>query len=263
MPDSNNTPREPLPLFGQKDILHDIETVQAKWAREQARRRAIMVKVFIAGGIILSILLGLLFYKIHQIAAFRQALLEEEQNKYKPIGYQNAKIHIISYANDSSLAAEEILREAVDNKPSEFYIEFKSLEGVDGEEVEKALGKFQPGIVINGQYQFTIKDDKGNDKVVKLLDDTGFTYKAHELAAIVNMVHAQIYGESYLRPVHSPKQSIPIEGIDTDSEEEAPPAPKNDHDHDHETEDNEAHEGVLPRTPMNPNELLVPKLDKN
>jgi len=262
MPDSNKTPQDPQSLFGQKDILHDIETVQAKWAREQVRRRALMVKVFIVGGIFLFLAIGGVIHRIYQLNQMRLSLEEQEQRKYLPIGYQNAKIHIISFASDSSQAAEEILREAVDNKPSEFYIEFKNLQGVDGEEVEKALGNFRPGIAINGKYKFKIIDENGKEKEVQLLDEPGFMFTVKELGIIINQIHQQIYGESYLQPVTSlfdgRTQSIQIEGIDDDSHQHEEPK-KNEQKHEEDKE--ETPEGVQERIPLSPNELLVPQLD--
>lgn len=265
MPDSNKPQPESQPLFGQNDILHDIETVQAKWAREQVRRRALMVKVFIVGGIFLFLALGSVIYKIHRQAQYRQALEEQEQRKYLPIGYRDAKIHIIIYESESSVASEELLREAVDNKPSEFYVEFKSLAGVDGEEVERALGKFRPGIIINGKYEFKIQDENGEEKVVKLLDDPGLSYKIKELGIIINQVHTQLYGDSYIQPINScfdkRTQSIPIADL-LDAETIELENAKKGHDHDHDHGDGEKlDEDMVPKIPISPSDLKVPKLD--
>lgn len=268
MPDSNKPQQESQPLFGQHDILHDIETVQAKWAREQVRRRALMVKVFIVGGILLCLALGSVIYKIHKQAQYRLSLEEQEQRKYLPIGYRDAKIHMIIYEGDSSGQAEELLREAVDNKPSEFYVEFKNLAGVDGDEVVAALGNFRPGITINGKYEFKIKDENGEEKVVKLLDDPGYMFKIKELGIIINQVHAQLYGDSYLQPITSQfgyrTQSIPIEGLE-EAETAAEAAKKthgHDHDHDHDKDKEEKlDDDMNQRISISPAELKVPKLD--
>ena len=264
MPDSNKSTQPPQSLFGEKDILHDIETVQAKWAREQVRRRALMVKVFIIGGFFLLLGLGGVIYRIYRINQMRKLYEEQEQKKFEPIGYRNAKIRIFLYANEDAEAVADLLREAVDNKPSEFYVQFRPLEGVDGEEVEKALGKFQPGITINGKYEFKIKDQDGVEKDVKLLGDPGHLFNLKELGIIINQVHQQIYGESYLQPISSlfdkRTQSIPIEGINIEETIVDEPAKKDEHDHEHEKEE-DTPEGVIERVRISAEELLVPKLD--
>ena len=271
MPDSNKTTQPPQSLFGEKDILHDIETVQAKWAREQVRRRALMVKVFIIGGIFLLVGLGAVIHRIYRINQMRKYYEEQEQKKFDPIGYRNAKIRIFLYANEDAEAVADILREAVDNKPSEFYVQFRPLEGVDGEEVEKALGKFQPGVTINGKYEFKIKDQNGVEKDVKLLGDPGHFFNLKDLGIIINQVHQQIYGESYLQPVSSlfdkRTQSIPIEGVDVDELVIKENGKLDDHDHEKEEDDHdhekeeETPDGVIERVPLSPDELIVPKLN--
>ncbi len=262
MPDSNKTTQPPQSLFGEKDILHDIETVQAKWAREQVRRRALMVKVFIIGGLFLLLGLGAVIHRIYRINQMRKYYEEQEQKKFDPIGYRNAKIRIFLYANEDAEAVADILREAVDNKPSEFYVQFRPLEGVDGEEVEKALGKFQPGVTINGKYEFKIKDQNGVEKDVKLLGDPGHFFNLKDLGIIINQVHQQIYGESYLQPVSSlfdkRTQSIPIEGVDVDELVIKENGKIDDHDHEKEEE---TPDGVIERVPLSPDELIVPKLN--
>ena len=263
MPDTKSNQSESQSLFAQKDILHDIETVQARWEREHRRRRAQMIKLFIVGGFFLTLAIGTVIYRIHLINQIRISMEEEEAKKFLPIGYRNAKIHVISYAGDTYESVENILREAVDNMPSEFYIEFKSLEGVDGEEVEKALGKFRPGIVINNQYQFTLKDDEGNDKEVKFVDDPGYSFRIKDIGIILNRVHKELYGDRYLRPINSlfdnRIQAVPIEGSEDDmSDDEQTITEKHDHDDDKEEENPE---GVVPRTPLSPDELKIPKFD--
>ena len=265
MPDSNKTTQPPQSLFGEKDILHDIETVQAKWAREQVRRRALMVKVFIIGGIFLLLALGGVIHRIYRIKQIRKYYEEQELKKFDPIGYRDAKIKIYLYANEDAEAVADLLREAVDNKPSEIHVIFKPLEGTDGEEVEKALGKFQPGITINGKYTFKLKDENGVEKEVQLLGDAGYNYKLKDLGIIINQIHQQLYGDSYLQPITSlferRTQSIPIEGIDEDAQTIQEKVPKKDeHDHDHEKE-GETPEGVIDRVEFSPSDLLVPKLD--
>jgi hypothetical protein len=263
MPDSDKNTQPPQSLFEQKDILHDIETVQAKWAREQGRRRKLMVKIFCVGGLFLFALLGCLLYRIHRQAEFRRALELQEQRKYNPIGYKDAKIHILFFFSDSSDRTEELLREAVNNKPSEFYVEFKPLEGIDGEEAEKALGTFRPGLTINGQHTFKIKDENGTEKTIQLFDEN-YSYKIKELALILNQLHQQIYGESYLLPINSQfesrVQNIEIEGVDDDSTT-VKESTKKDHDHDEEEKADLKEEGVIERQPFSPDELIVPKLD--
>ena len=265
MPDSDKNNQPPQSLFEQKDILHDIETVQAKWAREQDRRRKLMVKIFCLGGLCLFALLGSVIYRIHKQAEFRRALELQEQRKYNPIGYKDSKIHILFFFSDSSAVTEELLREAVNNKPSEFYVEFKPLAGVDGEEVEKALGKFRPGVTINGQYTFKIKDEDGTEKTIQLLDE-GHSYKGRDLAIILNQLHQQIYGESYLLPINSHferrVQNIEIEGVDEDlatTNEKTNKAHA--HDHDEEEKADLKEEGIIEKVPFSADDLIVPKLD--
>ena len=264
MPDSDKNNQPPQSLFEQKDILHDIETVQAKWAREQGRRRKLMVKIFCLGGLCLFALLGSVIYRIHRQAEFRRALELQEQRKYNPIGYKDAKIHILFFFSDSSAITEELLREAVNNKPSEFYVEFKPLEGVDGEEVEKALGKFRPGLTINGQHTFKIKDEDGTEKTIQLFDE-GYAYKAKDLAIILNQLHQQIYGESYLLPINSQferrVQNIEIEGVDDEDSTTVKESNKKDHDHDEEEKADLKDEGIIERQTFSPDDLIVPKLD--
>ncbi len=267
MPDSNKTTQPSQSLFEQKDILHDIETVQAKWAREQGRRRILMAKLFCLGGLCLLALLGTVIYRIHKQAEYRRALELQEQMKYDPIGYKDAKIHILLFLSDSSEITEELLREAVNNKPSEFYVEFKPLAGVDGEEVEKALGAFRPGVTINGQHTFKIKEEDGTEKTVQLFDE-GFSYKAKDLAIILNHLHQQIYGESYLRPINSQfdfrTQNIEIEGVDNEDPTEKKESPKSGHGHDHDEEektDDLEGQGIREKQVISPDELIVPKLD--
>ena len=263
MPDSDKNNQPPQSLFEQKDILHDIETVQAKWAREQGRRRKLMVKLFCLGGLCLFALLGSMLYRIHKQAEFRRALELQEQRKYNPIGYKDSKIHILFFFSDSSEITEGLLREAVNNKPSEFYVEFKPLEGVDGEEVEKALGKFRPGVTINGQYTFKIKDEDGTEKTIQLFDE-GYSYKPKELAIILNQLHQQIYGESYLLPINSQfgirVQNIEIEGVDDDLATTKEKSDKN-HDHDEEEKADLKEEGIGEKQSISLDDLLVPKLD--
>ena len=265
MPDSDKNNQPPQSLFEQKDILHDIETVQAKWAREQDRRRKLMVKIFCLGGLCLFALLGSVIYRIHKQAEFRRALELQEQRKYNPIGYKDSKIHILFFFSDSSAVTEELLREAVNNKPSEFYVEFKPLAGVDGEEVEKALGKFRPGVTINGQYTFKIKDEDGTEKTSQLLDE-GHSYKGRDLAIILNQLHQQIYGESYLLPINSHferrVQNIEIEGVDEDLATTNEKTNK-DHAHDHDEEEKAdlKAEGIIEKVPFSADDLIVPKLD--
>ena len=266
MPDSDKNTQRPQSLFEQKDILHDIETVQAKWAREQGRRRKLMAKIFCLGGLCLFALLGSVIYRIHRQAEFRRAMELQEQRKYNPIGYVNSKIRILFLFSDSSEMTEELLREAVNNKPSEFYVEFKPLAGVDGEEVEKALGKFRPGLTINGQYTFKIKDENGTEKTVQLFDE-GFSYKTKDLAIILNQLHQQIYGESYLLPINSlfekRVQNIEIEGVD-ENLATTKGNPNKDHDHDQDQEEEKAdlkEQGIVEKQTISPDDLLVPKLD--
>ena len=261
MPDSNSKPHSSQPLFEQKDILHDIETVQAKWEIEHRRRRTLMIKVFIIGGIFLMLAIGSVIYKIHKINQIRISIEEKAAMKYMPIGYKEAKIHIIAYENETYEGVDDILREAVDNMPSEFYIELKSLQGVDGEEVEKALDRFRPGISINKQYKFTIKDADGNDKEVQFIEKPGQFFKLPDLAAVINKVHKEVYGDRYLQPVNTYStnrlQAIPIEGMDDESSGDGQTARKNDDDDDKQEEP----EDVTPRIKMSPDELKVPKFD--
>ncbi len=265
MPDPNKSNQPQQSLFEQKDIVHDIETVQAKWAREQVRRRALMIKVFIIGGIILLLSLSGVIHRIYRIKQIRKYYEEQEQKKFDPIGYQDAKIKIYLFANEDAEAVADLLREAVDNKPSEIHVIFKPLEGVDGEEVEKALGKFQPGITINGKYTFKLKDEDGVEKEVKLLGDPGYNYKLKDLGIIINQIHKQFYGDSYLQPITSlferRTQSIPIEGLDEDATTiQEKVSKKDEHDHDHEKEE-EKTEGVVDPVEFSPSDLIVPKLD--
>ena len=265
MPDSNKSNQPPQSLFEQKDILHDIETVQAKWAREQVRRRSLMIKVFVIGGLLLFLSLGGVIHKIYRIKQLRKYYEEQELKKFDPIGYRDAKIKIYLYANEDAEALADLLREAVDNKPSEIHVIFRPLEGTDGEEVEKALGKFQPGITINGKYTFKLKDENGVEKEVQLLGDPGYNYKLKDLGIIINQIHQQLYGDSYLQPITSlferRTQSIPIEGIDEDATTIQETVQKKDeHDHDHEKEEGTP-EGVIDRVEFSPSDLIVPKLD--
>ena len=261
MPDSNKTQLNSQPLFEQKDILHDIETVQAKWAREQSRRRVLMIKVFIIGGLFLFLCLGSVIHRIYRINQMRKYYEEQELKKFDPIGYRDAKIRIMLYGSETSESVADLLREAVDNKPSEFYVQFRSLEGVDGEEVEKALGKFIPGVTINGKYTFKIKDENGEEKEVQLLENPGLKYKLKELGIIINQIHQQIYGESYVQPITSlfdkRTQSIPIEEIDMDATTIKEMSKKDDS----EEEDKEPPEGINERVPFSADDLIVPKLD--
>ncbi len=258
MPDSNKTNPSQQSLFEQKDILHDIETVQAKWAREKVRRRTLMLKVFIIGGLLLFFSLGGVIHKIYRTSQIRKYYEEQELKKFDPIGYRDAKICIYLYASETADAAADILREAVDNKPSEIHVIFRPLEGVDGEEVERALGKFQPGITINGKYTFKIKNEDGVEKEIQLLGNPGQNFNLKELGIIINQLHQQIYGESYLQPVTSlfekRTQSILIEETDEN-------ALTNKDDHDHDQEKEETQEDIVDRMKLSPDELLVPKLD--
>ena len=261
MPDSNKTNQPPQSLFEQKDILHDIETVQAKWAREQVRRRSLMIKVFVIGGLLLFLSLGGFLHRIYRISQIRKYYAEQELKKFDPIGYRDAKIKIYLYASESAEAVADLLREAVDNKPSEIHVIFRPLEGVDGEEVEKALGKFQPGLTINGKYVFKLKDEQGVEKEVKLIGDPGYNYKLKDIGIIINQIHQQLYGESYLQPITSlferRTQSIPIEGIDIDADTIQENAQKKDEPEKKE----ETPEDDTDSIKFTPDDLLVPKLD--
>ena len=263
MPDSNKSNQPPQSLFEQKDIVHDIETVQAKWAREKVRRRALMIKVFVIGGLLLFLSLGGVIHKIYRIKQIRKYYEEQELKKFDPIGYRDAKIKIYLYANEDAEALADLLREAVDNKPSEIHVVFRPLEGVDGEEVERALGKFQPGITINGKYTFKLKDENGVEKEVQLLGDPGYNYKLKDLGIIINQIHQQLYGDSYLQPITSlfekRTQSIPIEGLDEDATTIQENVQKKD-DREKEKEE-ETPEGVIDPIPFSPSDLIVPKLD--
>lgn len=262
MPDSNSKPHSSQTLFEQKDILHDIETVQAKWEIEHRRRRTLMIKVFIVGGIFLALVIGSVIYKIHKINQIRLSIEEKAAMKYMPIGYREAKIRIFVYEDETYEGVDNILREAVDNMPSEFYIQFRDLQGVDGEEVENALGgRFRPGVSINNQYKFTIKDENGNDKEVQLIEKFGQLFKLQDLAAVLNQVHKEVYGERYLRPINTYSanriQAIPVEDMDDDPSEESQ------HDHKNEDDDDEQEEpkDITPRIKISPNELKAPKFE--
>lgn len=258
MSDSNNNQSESQSLFGQKDILHDIETVQAKWEREHKRRRALMIKIFIVGGIFLALAIGSVIYKIHRINQIRLSFEEKAAKRYLPIGYREAKIRIFAYESEAYESVEDILREAVDNMPSEFYIQFRTLAGVDGEEVENALGKFRPGISINGQYKFTIKDGSGNEKEIELVENPGQKFRLNDLAAIINQVHKEVYGDRYLRPVNTYSemrvQAIPIDDDDESENNQAAQI-------DNPDENDAPPDDIIPRTKISPEELKVPKFD--
>ena len=135
------------------------------------------------------------------------------------------------------------------------------------EEVEKALGAFRPGLTINGQYTFKIKDEDGSEKTIQLFDEI-YSYKIKELALILNQLHQQIYGESYLLPINSQferrVQNIEIEGVDEDlatTKDDTNKAHAHDHDHDEEEKADLKEQGVIDKVSISTDNILVPKLD--
>ena len=85
-----------------------------------------------------------------------------------------------------------------------------------------------------------------------------------DIGIIINQIHQQLYGDSYLQPITSlferRTQSIPIEGIDVDAETIQENVPKKD-EHDQDNEKEETPDGVIDRVEFSPSDLIVPKLD--
>jgi hypothetical protein len=224
------TQRSSDSLFDERDVTHSVETVKLCWEMEKARRRRVLLRVLLP---LLLLLLAAGLYLLMRADFGRQLFSRHKhsngscsselpdstgdplQGLGRKEGYDGAKIKVLAVIPGGTPQYADImqvLRDAIDNKPSEFQVYFVDLFDLEEEDAEQLLGAYCAAIDINGQTEFTVPDEEGGTRSVSFLENINPKLSAPDLVTVLNQLHTQHYGPSLKPAVILPEKEPEPEG---------------------------------------------------
>lgn len=201
------------------DVRHDINTVHGAWSHE-SRRRTRRALVFLIPGFIIALgIYAFLAYNCDDIPGYEifHPIPEPPQNSILDLGgetytvpansfgFPEAKVKISLVASLAPEKLLKILHMAVDDKPSEIFVELVDTKDVPQDELGRLRDNDSCRLTINGQTQFTLGTGKDAQTIyIDLPIDAG--YRPVDLQAVIRQVHEKEYGPTpypVFRPVNA------------------------------------------------------------
>jgi len=200
---------------------------------EKARRRRILLRVILP---ILLVVMGVAVYMLTRSDFVRQLfsghshsggccesgelMAGDGDGSFRGPGrfegYEAAKIKILAIIPGATPRYGDftrVLHDAIDNKPSEFYVQHIDLFDLNEESAAELVGAYCTAIVINGQKEFTVPDGKGGTRTVTFMENVNPDLSAPDLVTVLNQLHAEHYG-----PSAKPVVTLPEKEPDAESE---------------------------------------------
>ena len=202
--------RKSSSLFDGGDVRHSVDTVEERWRNESRRRRKLMMSFGIP---IVAVLLAawLIPAKICRFFPFEKSA-EEEKAEYEAMmkkseegkppyimksGNEDAKmkVYVVLYPRgELPLGWDNSIREILDTRPSEFYIEVWEIDKlVDPELIRIFKEPSNIGFLINGKHNFTYKNFRGFEKTYDSVNKDATMLKDVDFAYILNSEYKKIY----------------------------------------------------------------------
>lgn len=197
-------------LFDDGDVRHSVDTVEERWKNESLRRRRLAIKF---GLPIVVVLLAawLIPARICRFFPFEKSMEEEKaefeamqkEAEAKATPYKSKrgnpdakmKMYIVLYPRDElSLGCSDVLEKALDNRPSELYVETWDIDKVEDEELKKLFkNDSNAGFIINGKHNFTFTNFRGIEKTYDSITKNPHDLLDVDFAYILNMEYKRIY----------------------------------------------------------------------
>ena len=194
-------------LPGADDVLHSVATVEVFWAQEKARRRRLMLKYGLPSVVVLLALalLGAWHFKVYPFDEKPAWLTAPEPPAEgepgalveRAEGNPEAKVKIVVVkpaGGELDANVSKILHEAIDLKPSEFYLEYQIADKLPKEERELLMEYQGQLITVNGKSDFSFGDPKRPDHTVSLKGFAPMFYTPQDLLEVINQVYREEYG---------------------------------------------------------------------
>ena len=197
-------------LFDGGDVRHSVDTVEERWKNESLRRRRLAIKF---GLPIVVVLLAawLVPARICRFFPFEKSFEEEKaefeaaqkkaEEKATPYiskkGNPDAKMKVVFvvYPRDElSLGCSDVVDKALDNRPSELYVEMWEIDKLEDEGLKSLFQKEScAGFVINGKHNFTYVNFRGIEKTYDSVNKEPHDLLDVDLAYILNTEYKKIY----------------------------------------------------------------------
>ena len=197
-------------LFNDGDVRHSVDTVEERWKNESLRRRRLAIK-FGLPAVIVLLAAWLIPARICRFFPFEKSY-EEEKAEFEAMqkkaeesatpykskrGNPDAKmkLYFVLYPRDEiSLGCDDVIQKALDNRPSELYLEVWEIDKVESEELKNLFQKdSNAGFVINGKHNFTYTSFRGIEKTYDSVTKNPHDLLDVDFAYILNTEYKRIY----------------------------------------------------------------------
>ena len=189
------------------DIKRSVAVVEACWELEKARRRRMTLKYGLPAVVLVTALalLAAWHFKVFPFAEKPAWLTAPELPPEgdpaalveRTEGNPEGKVKIVVTHPEGRRLDEKvtrILNEAVDLKPSEFYIVYQLTDKLPKEERKVLIDYEGQSISINDRTSFAFGDPKRPDRVIELLGFSPVFFTPQDLLEVVNLVYREVYG---------------------------------------------------------------------